>query len=209
MDRGPEQELTDLLLILYAIDIASRTRIKVGLLVLQKVLFLSALRMKLSGTLALAQSFYRWHYGPMSDEVYQDVEKASSMGLLEEVEGLRLTERAEQILGACGQLLEENSSVIGPLEEVASNVESIDELLEDVYGLSVHVEELDEDMKISEVPEGTHMLTPLWRDEASDILKIDASWIETLDILLDPEADEAASEALDKAKKGKFLPLGV
>lgn len=209
MDRSPQQVLTDLLLTLYAVGIASKGQVKVGLLVLQKILFLSALEMKQAGNLALSQSYYRWHYGPMSNEVYKDVERASSSGLVDQTDGLKLTERAEGILEACAEVFDENKLLIEPLDKVASSVEDIDKLLESVYDMSVYVDELDEEIVIREIPEGTAMLTPLWEDEASAIFDIEPSWIETLDILLLPEADEDASRSLERAKSGKFLPLEV
>lgn len=209
MDRSPQQELIDLLLTLHAVRIASKAEIKVGLIVMQKILFLSALEMRQSKSLTLSQTFYRWHYGPMSNEVYDDLHRASSSGLVDEIDGLRLTEAAEGILDACTDIFEQNQSLIEPLEKAASSVEDIDDLLEKVYDMSVYVDELDEEVVIREIPEGTNILTPLWDDEASTKFNIDPSWMETLDILLHPEADQMASRSLERAKKGKFLPLEV
>lgn len=209
MVRSNQQKIIDILLTLYAINFASKKDIKIGLLILQKVLFLSALELKNIGYLALGQAFYRWDYGPMSDEVYKDMEQLSSLGLIDETEGLKLTDNAGRVLDDCKEIFEDNKSFVNSIKKIALSVESIDELLEKVYDLTVYVEELDEEMRIRDIPEGTEMLTPLWKDEASKIFKLDPSWVATLDILLDPEADKAAFNALEKAKKGKFFTLEV
>ena len=69
--RDKKQKLIDILLDLRAIQIASRKAKFDGLLMLQKIAFVAGERYKESSQRVLNQSFYRWDWGPMSDDVYE------------------------------------------------------------------------------------------------------------------------------------------
>lgn len=199
----------DLLLTLEAIQIASKFTKNITILMVQKILFLAADFYRENKLRVLSQSFYRWDYGPMSDEVYADFDLLSDQGFIQGdvTKDVHITNNGLKLLNASSELLEKEKRFIEPLKKVAKNVKRLDELLRKVYSKEVYVEEMDKTLPIEKVPEGMHILTPAWRDEAKETMALDKSWIETLELMLVPEVDTAIRKSIEDAKKGRVHPL--
>lgn len=209
--RTRSQKLIDLALSLRAIkEASSKTRFR-GLLMLQKIMFVAGYRYKASRERVLGQSFYRWDYGPMSDDVYEDFSALSELGLIsgDKDEEIKLTPEAESVLAGLSSFFEENREELTKLDEVTDQVEDLDSLMKYVYSMKVRVEELDKTMSMDEIPEGYELLTPLFDDEAEKKIKVDDAWLETLELTLDREADRAVKQAMDDARKGHVKPLVI
>lgn len=207
--RNRKQKILDILLDLRAIQIASGKAKFDGLLMLQKIAFVAGGRYKQARQRVLSQSFYRWNWGPMSDDVYEDFSQMKGLGLVHgsEDQEIQLTDRGRRILEAADELFHNNQKLVSKIDDVASGVRNLDALLEEVYSMKVYVEELGKDVLVSEIPEGTEMLVPVWESEATDTLNLDNSWAETLDLLLDPEADSKIRKSMEDARRGRLLPL--
>jgi uncharacterized protein YwgA len=207
--RNRKQKLTDLLLDLRAIQIASRKAKFDGLLMLQKITFVAGERYKESNQRVLNQSFYRWDWGPMSEDVYEDFSQMKELGLVqgEGDKEIRLTDKGQRVLVAATGLFQHEEKLVSKIDEVAAGVKNLDALLKDVYSMRVYVEELDKEVKISEIPQGVEMLSPLWESEAKETLELSNEWAETLDLLMDSETDSRIRKSMEDARKGKLLPL--
>jgi Mn-dependent DtxR family transcriptional regulator len=207
--RSKKQKIVDMLLDMRAIQIASRKAKFNGLMMLQKITFVAGERYKASHQRVLNQSFYRWHWGPMSDDVYEDFSSMKELDLVHGAEDkeIVLTEKGEKVLLATADLFRGKEKLLSKIDGVAANVRNLDALLKEVYAMKVHVEEFDKEMQISEIPEGTEMLAPLWESEAKEVLDLGIEWAETLDLMMDPLADSKIRKSMDDAKKGKLLPL--
>jgi len=207
--RTKNDKFIDMLLTLEAIKIASKFTKNITILMIQKILFLSADFYRENKLRVLNQSFYRWDYGPMSEEVYADFNSLSDQGFIQGdvTKDVHITNNGLKLLEASSELLEQEKRFIEPLEEVAKNVTRLDELLKKVYAKKVYIEEMDKTLPIDRVPEGMHILTPIWRDEAKESLILDKGWIETLELMLVPEVDAAIRKSIEDVKKGRIRPL--
>jgi uncharacterized protein YwgA len=207
--RTKNDKFIDMLLTLEAIRIASKFTKNITILMIQKILFLSADFYRENKLRVLSQSFYRWDYGPMSEEVYADFNSLSDQGFIQGdvTKDVHITSDGLKLLEASSELLQKEKRFIEPLEEVAKNVTKLDELLNKVYAKKVYIEEMDKTLPVDKVPEGMHILTPMWRDEAKESLVLDKAWIETLELMLVPEVDTAIRKSIEDAKKGRIRPL--
>lgn len=207
--RTKNDKFIDMLLTLEAIKIASKFTKNITILMIQKIIFLSADFYRENKLRVLSQSFYRWDYGPMSEEVYADFNSLSDQGFIQGdvTKDVHITNNGLKLLDASSELLEKEKRFIEPLEEVAKNVTRLDELLKKVYAKKVYIEEMDKTLPIDKVPEGMHILTPMWRDEANESLILDKAWIETLELMLVPEVDAAIRKSIEDARKGRIHPL--
>ena len=209
MQRTRNDKFIDILLTLYTIQIAAvQTRV-VSILMIQKILFLTSIQYRENLLRVLSQSFYRWHKGPMSDEVYSDFNDMSNYGFItgDITKDVHITEHGQRVLDSTFQLIQKEKQLVEPLRRIASDVKRLDELMEKVYSKEVYVEEMDKILPIIQVPEGMHILTPIWRDEAKETMTLDNAWIETLELMLVPEVDAAIRKSIEDAKKGRIHPL--
>jgi uncharacterized protein YwgA len=207
--RNKKQKLIDILLDLRAIQIASMKAKFDGLLMLQKITFVAGERYKESNQRVLNQTFYRWDWGPMSDDVYEDFSQMKELGLVQgdADEEIRLTDKGQRVLVAATSLFQHDEKLVSKIDEVAAGVKDLDALLKDVYSMKVFIEELDKEVRIGEIPKGIVMLTPMWESEAKETLDLSTEWAETLDLLMDSETDSRIRKSMEDARKGKLLPL--
>ncbi len=207
--RNKKQKIIDMLLNLRMIQEVSKKTAFDGLLMLQKTVFAAAEKYKESNERVLSESFYRWDWGPMSEEVYEDFGQMKDLGLIqgEKDEEIELTERGASVLTAVNEVFQDNVGLLGPLDEVALNVRDLDTLLDEIYSMKVYVEELDDEMEIGKIPEGTEMLSPVWEDKAKAVFRIDNSWLETLDLLLDADTDSKIRKSISDVRRGRIHPL--
>ena len=209
--RTRADEITDKLLTLRAIQIASnKTRFQ-GRLMLQKIIFVAGHKYREAKERVLGQSFYRWDYGPMSDDVYRDVESLEKLDLItgELDKEIKLTERGKEILRKCEPIFSSKRELLSKLDETAINAGNLNDLLDKVYSMETFVEEMDKKLIIRDIPEGKTMLSPLWENEADLTLRLDNSWLETLDLMLDPEVDAEIQRAMEDARKGRVRSLEI
>lgn len=209
MQRTRNDKFIDILLTLYAIQIATVQARVVSILMIQKILFLATDFYRENLLRVLSQSFYRWHRGPMSDEVYADFNDMSKYGFItgDVTKDVRITEHGRRILDTTFELIQKEKRLVEPLRRIASDVKRLDELMDQVYEKNVFIEEMDKTLPIAQVPEGMHILTPVWRDEAKGEFLLDKNWIETLDLMLVPEVDATIRKSIEDARKGRIHPL--
>lgn len=207
--RTKNDKIIDLLMTLIAIVKASEHAKQVTILMIQKILFLAADYFRGGKLRVLSQSFYRWDYGPMSDEVYADFGYLTDNNLIDGdvTKEVHITDDGLKLLNSTKDLVLKEKKFFNKIEEIANNVERLDELLDIVYAKEVYVEEMDEVVLIDKIPEGMHILTPVWRDEALEKLSLNKSWIETLDLMLVPKIDAEIRRSLKDAKEGRIRPL--
>jgi len=206
--RTKHQRIIDLIFSIRAIYNASLKTRFTGVLMLQKIIFLCANKYRHNKYRVLNQSFYRWDYGPMSEEVYSDFGTLTELGLIEgDEEDTRLTEKGVALYKSIEEIFLEESDVVSVLDEVVDDVKNLNSLMKDVYSLDVYVEELDEIIPMDAVEEGMHILTPLWEDEAIEIYKLKNEWIETLELMLDPVANIEIRKSIEDLKNGRIQPL--
>ena len=197
--------LINLFLLLYTIERGSRRGYLTGRVKLQKLLFEAEKRMTKFGWVGLSYVFYRWKHGPWSPEAQWGLEWLARNGLVTETEALiEATDDGHGLLDDARELVESNQEIMKLIENV-SDAHALDtgRTMEDaVYGTpSPATGEL-----MDKVKPGEAVLEPLEKSKASKLFRIDDSWIETLDILLDKSSRESLQQAMNDAQQGRIKP---
>jgi hypothetical protein len=155
--------------------------------------------------------FYRWNYGPMSNEVLQDLNWLTENGLLEkEPYFIGITSRGTELLNNCSALLNRNKEFLEYIQKVirefgpytGSKIKTV------VYGIP----KMGERKLIARTAHGEKILQKLIIEEARKRFLIDDEWVESLSILLDKEARDSLMRGIQDAKEGrvtKYEPLNV
>ena len=124
-ERTHDEELTDEALILALYDPVQRRTGEAAVgdrLKAMKLVFLANYAMFSERMKGLNCTFYRWDYGPMSNDVYAAWQRLQRAGLLDEEECIRVTERGAELASAFIRDVlqsEENRPFLRCLEETA------------------------------------------------------------------------------------------
>jgi hypothetical protein len=121
--RTTEARAVDLLLELSAIDSAARVRpVRLGAVVFQKILFWATTRLRELSFAGPRLLFYRYLYGPFSNDLAQDVATLRRLGHVRQ-DSFRLSVRGEQLVRYWRPLLEpKNPEVFAILDATASEL---------------------------------------------------------------------------------------
>ena len=180
-----------------------------GRLRLMKLAFLTARRMAERSICALNLDFYRWKFGPMSNEVCDIWEQLRTVGLMEEEEvwsvtpaGIDFAEAFYQdVLGA-----EENAAVKEVIDEISiqwRTAWSAQPLMTHAYELSANVNgsgPLVRDMALGAEFEASP-LPP----HADIVLSVGNDWVETISLTLNPSTMPMLQAAVEDFRGGRFL----
>ena len=203
-----DRQLVDTALLLSLWHFASSEKTDAGgRLRLMKLAYLLFRRLQSDSVCGLSVSFYRWHFGPMSNEVYDAWERLSAADLLAEEEvwsltdaGVRLAENFyEDVLKQ-----ESNAGMKEAIDEVAGEWRtawSAQPLIQHIYSLPCYLHEEGpsiEDMGLGEEFEPSP--TP---DEAEVCLQVDDSWIESLALALSTESMAALKSSEADFRSGR------
>jgi hypothetical protein len=167
---------------------------------IQKLSFLSELEMLSDKVKGLNFLFFRYTHGPMSKEVYQELEHLRFNGLIERGSLIALTRNGEAILDKCKYWFKDNRDVTDYISFVTKEFKGYDlpKLLDYVYNIEIDVRNLGV-LKIRDIPKGYDLLCPLKSDEAKIEFRLDGGDVETLDILLDSKAFSSLNDAVKDA----------
>lgn len=208
--RNLIETLTDRLLMLFLIAESENHGWKIsGKVKILKLLYLSECRMIQDKKKGFNFSFYRWDYGPMSNDALQDLNQLDENGLLEKSQyAFCTTSRGRQLLKNCSTLLSRNEEFLEYIRKVirefgpytGKNIKTV------VYGTP----KIGERKLIRKTKHGEELLRKLLTEEATKRFVIDDEWVETLSILLDKEACESLQKGMQDANEGrvtKYEPL--
>ncbi len=176
---------------------------------LMKLAFLASRRFAEESIHALNVRFYRWRYGPMSNDVYEIWERLQRAGLMEEEEVWSLTMSGELLAqGFYDEVLGEegNAPVKAVLDEVADkwrSAWSAQPLINHIYDLPLSID--GSGPAIRDMPEGSDFDVPLTASEASVSLEVSYSWVETLALSLNPEAMMMLNAAVEDFRAGRYV----
>jgi hypothetical protein len=182
LTRSNRERQTDALLSLTLLNLcASQTGIIGDRLKVTKLLFLATYRLFSNQARAFNFSFYRYHHGPFTTELYETWGELSWMGFLEVPAGpsgeLCLTEKGIAAAKRYEQRLLEldNEWVLQEFRHIADRYCQLDthDLLKQVYSMELTPLGWQRQTRISEVPMGTYFTCILDSDEAVRSLAID------------------------------------
>jgi hypothetical protein len=200
--RNPEEAIVDKVLLLYLIKKAEEKGRIWGITKLMKLAFFAEREMVKDRVKGFNYNFYRWHLGPFTPEVYEDLEYLIENELVAEQEGIGVTNQGAEILMDVEGLLKENKGVLEYIDELMGKYagEGSGALMKSAYESEVEIMPFKIKAKVRDVPIGYDLVTKLNETEAGDVFEINDAWLETLDILLDKRAYESLKEAMESAR---------
>lgn len=211
-DRTPDERRTDaaLLLALWARSARNPREDAGDKLRQMKLAFLAAHGLQKEGVRALNLSYYRWTWGPMSNEVYEAWHTLERVGLLENEEHFTLSRAGESLATAFyDEVLRHELNA--PAREVIDRVSrdwvgqpDTAPLLDFVYAMTVTPAGGDHPLPIKDIRKGTNLLLPVDPQQARGTLYVDRGWLETLAIELKPASLAALQRAQLDFREGRF-----
>jgi len=210
--RTPDERRTDaaLLLALWA-RCAQRPREDAGDKLRQmKLAFLAAHGLETERVRALNLSFYRWTWGPMSNEVYAAWEVLERSRLMESEEHFVLSREGESMAHEFYEDVvrdERNALVRAVLDRVAGEwleKPNTGPLLEAVYAMELRPVGSDQRLAVRDIRKGEEVLAPVDPGRAQSTLYVDRGWLETLAIELKPGALATLRRAQSDFLEGRF-----
>jgi len=200
--RNPEEAIVDRVLLLYLIKKAEEKGRIWGITKLMKLAFFAEREMVKNKVKGFNYNFYRWHLGPFTPEIYEDLEYLIENELVTEQDGIETTNQGEEILRELEDLLKENKDVLEYIEKLMGKYASkgTGELMKSAYETEVEIKPFKIKAKVRDVPIGYDLVTKLGETEAREAFEINDAWLETLDILLDKRAYESLKEAMESAR---------
>lgn len=214
-ERTADEALTDdaLILALYALaqnEAARETRTdSVGdRLKAMKLVFLANSRMFNEGAKGLNCTFYRWQWGPMSNEVYMAWKRLAGAGLLTEEEEFQVTRKGRDLaLAFLNDVLdqEENRYFLAIVEQTAKTWGSKTraDILQAVYQMEVTPVGLPVPVRVVDAPLTLHFTEVLDPSEARIAINVPDAWLETLALLINPNATNSILRAEEQAREGR------
>lgn len=170
-----------MLLCLYElVQDARRTRAIGGRLKAMKLAYLAERELRRRSLHGFDFVFYRWTYGPISNEVYRTWSSLCRAGLMGEEELLFLTSRGSKLAKAfCDEVLkaEPNIGFFQALKAVAEEYGRMttEQILGKVYELR----------EVKQAHKGGLVLGPPLAEEKISELFVDEGWLETMAVMLD------------------------
>lgn len=202
-DRSPREVIVDRLLLMHLIDRANKKKDLYGMTKLQKLVFLTEYSMVKEGIKGFNYGFYKWHFGPFSREIYEDLDRLVSNEIATERMRIELTDRGREILEECAEIFEENKQAMKCLDRVLEKHadKPTHGLMELTYNIPIEYPLFKGfPKKIKEIPEGWDLISKLDEDLAKTMFNLSDEWMETLDTILNKEAYNSLKEAMKSAR---------
>jgi len=197
------------LLLLYMIAQTIKQGYIKGKVKLMKMVYLSQEKMVKDRLRGFNYTFYKWKYGPMSNEVLEDFKGLVAAGLITPTPDSAMpTNEAREILKTCRELFDRNRKILTAIDKTVNEYAPYNgkQIKLVVYGRPI----LGEKRRVELGEAGEVLLTGISEQEAISNFLIDEEWLETLDILLDKEARESLQRGVEDARRGrvsKYIPM--
>ena len=212
MSLEPSDRLMNRFLTLYTVYKASGRGVLSGKVKLLKLLYEAQEEMTKAGIRGLAFNFYRWNYGPLSNEALSDFEYLLSNELIyyrQEPWEIGYTARGETVLKETSELLKRNQEIVAFLDKVVQRhlMQTSTQIRGEVYDRLIPGDK----RRVRDAEMGETLLKPLERDRASRAGRIDEDWEDTLSLLMNKSSMEALKESREDIKQGRLerhVPAG-
>ncbi len=198
--RSFDDVISDNLLLLYLaskVDDIGRTKI-------QKLVYLVQCRLGRKGIKTFNYNFYRWNYGPFTEEIFQDGEALVDNSILLDISS-KPSEKGFEVLCQCEELFQDNREVLKEVDKLIGEYDSksLYRIKKAVYDSKVNLD--GEIITVEDVPLGEPLDINISDEDAEIAFKINDEWRETLDILLDCEASSSLEKAMEDAHEGRIF----
>ena len=174
-----------------------------------KLAYLTARELAEAQMQALHLGFYRWTWGPLSNEVYDAWDDLTNSGLLEPEEHFVLPRAGQEFATAFyNDVLRDEGNVI--VRETADRISEAwrdrprtSGLMRHVYALEVALEDTVVPVPIRDIAKGTPLLEPVPDQDARGSLTVTAAWRETLALSLKPSYTALVAHAVSDYQAGR------
>ncbi|MDE1820911.1 MAG: hypothetical protein KGI98_08750 [Euryarchaeota archaeon] len=156
------------------------------------------------GVQAFRYSFVKDKLGPVSQQVYSDLGRLAASGLI--TEDHSVTPRGREFLETAKEFFEANSGLTQIVDQVARKYGAYSRVRLVDFVHSLKVPQDDKMVSIDSVPMGVRLLSPADRPVATH-LNIGEDWLETFEILLDPESSADLASAREDIQRGRVRLL--
>lgn len=179
----------------------------------QKMTFLCEHPMFAGGAKGFNFTFYRWHWGPMANGLYQAWDNLSRTEHLCEQEQFILTDSGRALAREFRrEVLEtdQNRLFWDIMDQVCNKYANKTgrTIQGDVYNMEVLPIGYSSPMTVRKVPLTAHLTRVLDPDEARHAIAIDEGWLETLAIVLHPENKASVEKSVRDFEQGRVLTHG-
>lgn len=204
MEHRTEREiLTDRLLMLFLINQTERSGHRItGEVKLMKMVFQTETKMVRDKIKAFNYSFYRWDFGPLSNDVMKDLCCLTSNGLLEK-HGTYfcMSSKGRELLKHFSNLFSRNQNVLTYVKKAVNEFApySGERLKEATYDSPI----LFENKLIRDTEPSEQLLTKLDQNEAMSWFLLDDDSEETLSLLIDQKACDALERGVADVRAGR------
>ena len=203
MERTGRETLIDQLLTLFLIAETQKFGHRIsGKVKLMKMIYQAEAKMIRDKVKAFNYSFYRWDFGPMSNDVMKDCKCLVDNGFLKKQGSyILISNKGRELLEDSSELLSKNSGILKYIDNIVKEFGPYPgkRLKVVTYDLPmVTKKKLVRDTEPSE-----QILTKIEIDEARKWFLIDDEWEETLSLFLDGEACEALEKGMKDLRAGR------
>lgn len=202
MSRSFEDEVIDKLLLLYLINKTNEYGLMGGEIKLQKLPFLSELKMNTKGIKGFSYCFFRFHYGPMSKEVYCDRDILSLSGMITKRPPYALTERGKDILEQSKKVLRKNFMILKYIDVITKKYAATNpwKLTEMIYEMElVPIDIPYKKMKVKEIQSCLDIIRGLEEGEYELKFKISEDLVDSLHLAFNTTNE-------DRVKMKRIIP---
>lgn len=177
-----------------------------GITKLQKHTFAIQNEMEIRCISAISGEFFRWNYGPMSDEVYGTSSFLVENDLVED-RALILTERGDKLLEDFEYIIDNNKEIFAIIDKYIDNFSHLNlhDLKERIYSMIVILAGDSEPKTIKDLPLGTTII----RNKGFSSLNIDDDDLESLEIYLNEEMYQSVLNGVNDARSGRISNLEI
>lgn len=190
--RSDREITADRLLLLYSVSKTNEYGRMEGPFKLQKIPFASELDMNTNKTRGFNYSFFRYDYGPLSKEIYDDGAELHKAGLITSLKGpIELTDEGKQIVSSLSELYRKNEQVTDYIDGAAKKYArmSFGRLRRHIYALQI--EWAGDAWKVGEIPMHCDMMDALPYNDARVVFELDDDWVDSLWGVLRYSAEDA------------------
>ena len=178
---------------------------------LMKLAFLAAHDLREQRFRALGLTFYRWTWGPLSNEVYDAWGDLARSGLMDEEERFVVTDDGMELADLFGREVlgdEPNAHVrhtIDLIAEAWTGKMATKPILDHVYGMTVRPAGGNGAITIRSADMGTRLVEPVASDDLKGSLEVDNAWLETLGQYFSSSNDALLSRAERDFREQRFV----
>ena len=209
MNRNKNEKLADLALLIYLIGVfRSKSGLYLGVTKLDKLAFLSEKEMLERKVRGFNYEFFKWHHGPLSTDIYTDLDVLRRAGFVSANDDINLTSEGQEAFRKLSSLFKEHEPVTTPIDVVTRRSVGLttEELTERVYETTITYPLGKK--KIRDIPKGQVILSPQVSGRTSATFALNDSWVETLEIILDRDGYDSLKRATVESDKGVVKPFG-